>query len=169
LRLLKTLAHGMESIITHVSRASNVIGIISVGILTLLITSDVLGRFLFNHPITGTIEISQYVMILAVYCSVAYCAMEEGHVSVNLVVSRLPQRIQGIIDFVTILVSLPALSLIVWASAEKLAFSWIRDEASVSLGIPVWPFRGILIFGMVMLCLVLLVKLVHLVASGVKK
>ena len=121
MRLLKTFAHGMESIITHVSRASNVIGIISVGILMLLITSDVLGRFLFNHPITGTIDISQYVMILAVYCAVAYCAMEEGHVSVNLIVSRFPQRIQAIIDSVTILISLPALSLIVWASAHMIS------------------------------------------------
>jgi len=135
----------------------------------LLVTSDVLGRFLFNRPVLGTAEISLNLMIIAVYCAVAYCALVKGHVGVDLLVSRLPRRGQAITDSVTVFGCLVLLSLIARASAETLVFSWTRREVSAMLDIPAWPFRAVLVIGVVMLCLVLLIDLVHLVTRVVKK
>jgi len=169
LRWLAALAKYIESAITKVSGAFNVIGVIAVGVLMLVITSDVLGRFIFNNPITGTVDISQYVMVIAVYLAVSYCALVKGHVSVDLIVAKFSQRGQAIIDSVTGFVSLVLFSLIAWQSVFILSESRNRGEASMTVGIPSWPFRAILLAGIVMLCLVLVVDLVHLVAKAVKK
>ena len=169
MRWLKTFAHRTESLVTRVSRVSNIIGVIAIAVLMLLVTSDVLGRFLFNRPILGAAEMSLYLMVIAVYCAVAYCALMKGHVAVDLLVSRLPRRGQAITDSVTGLGSLAFFSLIVWASVKALAFSFSRHEVSWLLDIPTWPFRAVLVIGVVMLCLVLLIDFVHLVTRVVKK
>lgn len=169
MRWLKTFAHRTESVVTQVSRVSNVIGIIGVGILMLLITADVLGRFLLNSPIKGAVDVNEYVMIIAVFCSVAYCAVVKGHVKVDMLVSRFPERGQAIIDSFTGIVSLVLLSLIVWSASAKLVHSWTRDEVSLTLAIPAWPFRAVFLIGIIMLCLVILTQFVHQVARVVKK
>ena len=166
---LKTLVYRTESAVTQVSRALNVIGIIGVATLMLLITSHVLGRYFFNRPITGTVDISQYVMIIAVFGSVAYCAVVRGHVSVDLLVSRFPHKAQAITDLITGLAGLALLSFMVWVSADKLMLSWARGEVSLTIGIPAWPFRTVLLIGIVMFALVLLIHIIRLVASLVKK
>ena len=169
MRWLEALAHHTESAVTQVSRAFNVIGVIAIGMLMLIIASDVLGRFLFNNPITGTVDYCEYVMVIAVYLAVSYCALVKGHVSVDLIVAKFSQRGQVIIDSVTGFVSLAFFSLIAWQSVSILFEARNRGEVSMTVGIPSWPFRAILLVGIVMLCLVLLIDLVHLVARIVRK
>jgi TRAP-type C4-dicarboxylate transport system permease small subunit len=169
LKGLTAIGHRIEVVVTQISRVLNVIGISSIGILMLMITADVIGRFLFDRPIMGTVDIAQYAMVVAVYCSVAYCAVVKGHVSVDLVVSRLPQRVQAAIDSVTHLFSLALFSLVAWGATRELVRSIGREEVSWTINIPTWPFRIVLITGVVMLYLVLLIDLFHMVAKVVKK
>lgn len=145
------------------------IGMTGVGMLMLLITSDVLGRFLFNSPVIGTADLSSYGMVIAVYCSVAYCALVKGHVSLDLIVAKFPQRGQAIIDSVTGFVSLAFFSLIIWRSVVSLMSSCERGEVSLTLQIPSWPFRIILVIGIVILCLVLLLDFFKLLVKAAKR
>lgn len=169
LRWLKTLAHRTESLVTRVSRVSNIIGVLAIAVLMLLVTSDVVGRFVFNQPVLGTAEMSMALMILAVYCAVAYCALVKGHVAVDLLFTRLPRRGQAITESVTVLGSLALFSLITWSSVNMLVFSFNRHEVTMMLDMPIWPFRAVLVIGAAMLCLVLLIDLVHQVTKAVKK
>lgn len=170
MRWLKTFAHGTESVVTRVSRALNIVAPICIGILMLLITADVVGRFFFKCPIPGTISISEYVFIGAVYFGVAYCAVVKSHVTVDVVASRLGERVRAIIDSVTGLFALAIFALLAWSSVAMVVYSQTTSEVSLDpLQIPVWPFRTIVVIGVVMLWMVLLTQLFHLVARGLKK
>jgi len=169
LRWLQASARHAESAVIQVSRVLNVIGVIAVGMLMLLITLHVLGRELFNAPITGITDICEFVMIIAVYCAVAYCAVVRGHISVDLIVSRFSERGQAITDTVTGFGSLAFFSLVAWSATSHVLVSHARGDSSLTWSIVTWPFRIVLLIGIVMLCLVLLVDFVHLVARLVKK
>ena len=170
MRSLKAFAHGAENAITRTSRALNVVGIAAVGVLMLLITSDVLGRALFNSPIPGTTSISEYVLVIAVYCSVAYCAMSKSHVNIELFVMRFPEKVQAAIHSFTSILGLGVLSVLVWRAVLMVAYSWSRGENSGDqLDLPVWPFRIVVVIGITMFCLVLITEIAHLIGKAVKK
>lgn len=169
MRWLKTFAHHTESAIIQLSRVLNVIGVIAVVTLMLLITSEVLMRFLFNRPITGITDICEFTMVIAVYCAVAYCALVKGHVSVDLIVSKFSERGRAITDSITGFGSLAFFSLMAWRAMFHLLEARTRGDSSMTWSIETWPFRTVLFIGIVMLCLVLLVDFVHLVAKVVKK
>ena len=166
MRSLKAFAQDAEKAIIQISRGLNVVGIAAVGVLMLLITSDVLGRALFNSPIPGTTSISEYVLVIAVFCSVAYCAISKSHVNIELFLARFPERVQAAIHSATSMLGLGVLSLAVWRSVLMVAHSWSRVETSGDqLDLAVWPFRIVVVIGITMFCLVLITEIVHLVAK----
>jgi TRAP-type C4-dicarboxylate transport system permease small subunit len=158
-----------EKVVVRVSKGMNVIGICSLGILMLLITSDVIGRYFFNRPLSATVDVAQFSMIIAVYFSVAYCAVIKGHVSVDMLVSKLPERFQRVIDLFTGLASLFLFFFVGWGASQQLLRSISRDEVSWTVGIPVWPFRLALLAGVLMLFLVLLIEIFHTISKVLKK
>lgn len=158
-----------ESAVIQISKILNIIGIIGVAALMLLITTDVLGRAFFGKPVTGAIDLSAYIMIVAVYCSVAYCAVKKGHVNIDLIASGYSPRVQIILDTITGFISLVVFSFMVWATTKQLLVSWTRGEKSYLLGTPAWPFRATLMIGIFMLCLVLLIDMIHLVVKVIRK
>jgi TRAP-type C4-dicarboxylate transport system permease small subunit len=148
----------------------NVIGIVASGFLMLVITADVVGRLLFSRPIPAIVSIAEYVLVIAVYCGVAYCGLVKGHVNIDLILPKLPERARVIINSVTSLASLAVLSVIVWRAALMVVDSRTSGEVSRdSLAMPVWPFRTVLVIGIAMFCLVLVIEIVHLVGKAVKK
>lgn len=167
---LKILGQRIEGVVTQTSKILNILGMICAAMLMLLICGDVLGRKLFNKPITGILSISQFTLVCAVFCSVAYCAILKGHVNVDMVVSRLKGKGQAILNLITGFISLALFFSLTWAATVASVNSWKRAEVSLDqLEIPVWPFRAVLVFGIIMLCLVLLINISHLIAKLMEK
>ncbi len=63
-----------------------------------LTTSDVIGRSFFNKPVTGTFEITKYMLVLLVLLAIAYTQQVKGHVRVPVFLSRMPLHAQLVID-----------------------------------------------------------------------
>ena len=62
---------------------------------------DVFLRYLFNSPILGSYELTEFMMAILVFGSVAYTMVVKGHVTVDLVITRLPARAQAILECIT--------------------------------------------------------------------
>ena len=58
----------------------------------ILTTCDVIGRYLFNLPITGAYEISEAMMVTVVFFFIGYAQAAKAHVAVDLVVKVLPGK-----------------------------------------------------------------------------
>jgi TRAP-type C4-dicarboxylate transport system permease small subunit len=58
----------------------------------LLTTADVMGRSFFRRPITGTYELSSYLLAVFILLGIAYTYQVGGHVRVTMFVSKLPDR-----------------------------------------------------------------------------
>ena len=83
-------------------------------LLMLIGASDVIGRYVFNHPIKGTLEFSQIMIAVIVFMSWGYVQRERGHVRLDFVINRFSPRARQITDITTSFVSLCIFGLIVW-------------------------------------------------------
>ena len=90
-----------NKILAAVASAYAVIGAISVALMMLHITADVIGKFVFNHPLPGTIPIvSQFYMVFATFLPLAMVERANSHISVEIIVQNFPKKMQ---DFIAML------------------------------------------------------------------
>jgi TRAP-type C4-dicarboxylate transport system permease small subunit len=138
-------------------------------IMMLLTAFDVIFRYIFNRPIAGSIELTEFMMATMVSFGIAYCAVLDGHVSVDIVVYLLPQKARTIIGTITTLLSLGLFLLITWQNLLYIKETLDSGLESPVLLLPVYPFIGAVAIGFGALCLVLLMNFFQLLSEAVKK
>lgn len=128
-----------------------------------LVTADVAGRYVFNKPIKGALEIAELMMVLLVFLAMSYCTLKAGHVVVDLVTSRLSSRTNAILNVVTSLASAVIVGFIAWQLGMK---GWREVVSSSSrltllLQIPEAPFYLVAAIGSLIACVELLIHSFH--------
>ena len=157
-----------ERIISSLSRALNLVGAGVLVIMMVLTVVNILVRPVFRS-ILGVPELVSYGFVIVVCFGLAYTAIIRGHVSVELVVSRFPPRVQAVIESITWLLSIGVFAIIAWQSAVYGWEQWLIGEYAPILEFPLIPFRCILVFGIAVLCLALLLNLFKSLAQVVRK
>jgi len=123
-----------------------------------LITVDVSLRKFLNMPILGSYEIVQYMMVVAISFGMAYCGLHRGHIHVELVINRLPRRARAVLGCITGFLSLAASIIVVWQAFVYVSQLHQGGKISPVLLIPVYPFAGIVAFGLALYVIVLLIN-----------
>jgi TRAP-type C4-dicarboxylate transport system permease small subunit len=119
----------------------------------LLTVADVILR-LFRRPILGTYEIVGLLGALVVAFAMPHTTLQGGHVSVEIVVSRLSPSVQSIVNLVTRTLSIILFALIAWE-----CFNYGNDlkaagEVSMTLCLPFYPVLYGIALAAVVVCLV---------------
>jgi TRAP-type C4-dicarboxylate transport system permease small subunit len=124
--------------------------------LMLITAVDVVGRDVFNHPIPGTVELSQYMLAVFILLGLAYAQQMKAHVAVSLFTSRLSNPVQLTFNIISSLLCLFISFIVAWQG-------WVVgiEERAVSdmLRVPQYPFRLLVALAAFLLCLELLVDL----------
>jgi len=166
------LSRAADSLNKWVRPAVGVLHSAGVGVLALLMlltASDVTLRYVFNRPIIGSYDLTEYMMAIVVSFGLAYCAFFKGHVRVDLVVSHFPQRVQAVIDSTTGLLSVTLFSLITWQSFVHMKLLFDCGLKSTVLLIPRFPFAGLVCMGSALLTIVLLANFLEFLSRAVRK
>ena len=101
--------------ITRISRGFNALAGAAVVVMMLLTCADVLLRLL-RRPIPGTYEIIGFLGTVVISFSLAYTSLEKGHIAVEILVEKLPRRVQVGVEAVTSLIGAALFALITWQS-----------------------------------------------------
>ena len=166
---LTKAANIMEKGLAPLTNIIGITGSIVIGFMMMVTVVDVVGRRLFNAPLLGSMDLTTFMMVVVVFFSIAHCQLVKGHVTIDLVVSRLPTRIQAIIN--SIMYSLFFL-LFVWITYQFYlrALEVMKNNiVSATLEIPVAPFYFVAFFGCALLSLLALMHLLSFLAGSVKK
>ncbi|HEV7414833.1 MAG TPA: TRAP transporter small permease [Tianweitania sediminis] len=82
-------------LLSFMAKFSSVIGTVCVVMMMLHVTADVVGRYVFNAPLTGTIVIvANYYMVLLVFFAIGVAEEKRAHISVEFLTDMMPQRAQ---------------------------------------------------------------------------
>jgi TRAP-type C4-dicarboxylate transport system permease small subunit len=130
---------------------------------------SVIMRYLFRKPILGAYEITELMMVVVIFCALAYTQVKKRHVSVDIMVSRLPIQIQCAIDSFVSLVGVGFFIVFTWRVYAYTEFIRLSGDTSVELGIPFFPFTLVIVISSGVLCLVLLVDLARSIATVARK
>ena len=136
-----------------------IISYAAAGVLALMMfltAADVLLRYIFNRPISGTMELTSYMMAVVVGFGLSYCAIKKGLISVEIFTSRFSPWIRVRLNCVTYFLSFCFFLLITWQSVHYIKLMFESHLVSAVLRIPAFPFIASLALGSLVFTLVLL-------------
>jgi TRAP-type C4-dicarboxylate transport system permease small subunit len=124
---------------------------------------DVVLRYLFNRPFSGSLEITEFAMSLIVFLGIAYCGFTGGHVAVDILDRPLQSPKLRFVPVLLTLASAALFAAIAWLTAAEALTSMQRVSNMVRW--PHWPFQMTVALGSGVYAVVLLVQTVELLRS----
>ena len=143
-----------------VEMASSILMYVSTGLLFVMLllgTADVLGRYLFNHPITGTQQVFEILLPGIVLLGWAYVQRTKSHVAVDIVYDRFPPRVKPIVALFITLLAMVISALIVWQGLLECMFNFQMGRMIRIINVPVYIPQLLVPFGAFSLFLVLII------------
>ncbi len=120
---------------------------------------DVVLRYVFNAPFSGSFEFTEFLMSAIVFLAIAYTGWTGGHVSVDLFEKWLDRPSLRFLPAIIALTGSVLFAVIAWqATRETIA---TIGQFSNMLRWPHYPFRFIVAFGAAMFALVLLIQAIQ--------
>ncbi|WP_084783241.1 TRAP transporter small permease [Bacillus dakarensis] len=102
-----------------------------------------------NHSIMGDYEIVQLLMIVVIMMGLPYVQQIKAHVSIGLIVDRLPKKIQKVLDVISYLLTFVVCELIGWVNIQVAIDYFVSYRTSLLLKVPLYPFLFIIGIGFI--------------------
>lgn len=126
---------------------------------------DVAGRYLFNKPVLGAYELTEFMVLILIFSFLGYAQNKKSHISVDLVMMFFPEKLKVFIEIFNHLACLLIMILIVWMGFEK-AYEMVgTGESSPNLSLPSYPFVFFLVAGCAVMCIEFIRDLVRIIKS----
>ena len=163
-RIAGALEKGVRPVVGVASR----IGAAVLAAMMFLTAVDVFLRYVFNRPIPGSYELTEFMMAILVFFALAYTQIHKGHVFVELVIDRFSTGLKAVINTAIYIISLALFAYMSWQLFVQTKAQHAGGLASASLLIPVYPFIFLAVLGVIFLSLVLLCDLLRFVAKALE-
>ena len=109
-------------------------------LLMLLTVVDVLGRYLFNRPVTGTFELTEMSMVLIVFLALGLAQHYQEHISLDLAYIYFPSWLKRATDLTVDLVNLVVVGAITWQLYNYFVRMRDGNYTTAVLQLPIHPF-----------------------------
>lgn len=117
---------------------------------------DVAGRVFFKKPISGSLELTEFMMGIMVAFGIAYTAFRKGHIRVDIVMQFASRKANLWMDIFAYGTSMVFFIFITWQTWLNALSVMNTKLASVVLLLPTYPFVFIVAIGSVCVVLILL-------------
>ena len=145
------------------------VGMGAMFVLMFLTVIHAIGRYGFNKPIKGLVEISSFMLVIIIFSSGAYTEVEKAHISIGTILDMLSDRAQAIIDSISYILSLGLCVVAFWYTIKQAIYYIDERYASLILGIPHYPFVFYVAVGWITLAAAILLRLLHFLPRTVRR
>ena len=146
---------------------ANSISQLFIFLMMLLITADVIGRYVFNSPVPGTYNISESMMVFIVFLAFASTQAKRQNIRIEIVTRRLSPRKRYPLDLIISLAGILFFGLICWQTWPLAIESWsMREYMSGPVSLPLYPSKLCLPIGSFLLVVQFLIDLVTTIGKG---
>ena len=134
---------------------------LAIALMMFHVTADVVGRYLFNTPLPGTLTVvAYYYMLIAAFLPLAFAEQKNAHISVEVVTDMMPAFLQKHLAGLVLLLSASVFGLLTartWQEARtKHDIGAMVSQGDAAL--PVWPTAYALPVGCGLMTLVVVYK-----------
>lgn len=155
----------VEKSIQWIIEASSIVGVAILLAMMMMTVADVVMRYFFHRPIIGSMEISIILMVCVVFLCMAWCALNDGHISVDIITGRLSKKSRAILNSFDNILTFALALLIAWRSLLEAMSVKEMEVTSPLLGIPRYPFVFVTAFGFLLLFFAALILFLRNVKS----
>jgi len=153
-RLIEGTGKGLYPIVRFMDRITWVV----LFFMMCMTSADVILRKTLNRSILGSVEITELLLTVVIFCALAQCQVNNGHIQVDLIYKKLSPRLQKFCNLITQSLCTVLFVLITIGTYRHGMEMREWSEVSLDLEIPIYPFVYIASFGCALLAIVLLLK-----------
>jgi TRAP-type C4-dicarboxylate transport system permease small subunit len=135
--------------------AACAVAVVALAGLVLVTVVDVAGRYLFNKPLFGAVEISEFLLVFVGFGGLAYAEQRRAHITVDFFITALPQRVQAWLDSMASLLGAVFWVIVAWRAIDHAVKIREAAEVSINLAIVTWPFYLAVAIGSILFALLL--------------
>lgn len=139
--------------LTRITNTFQFVAITLLIAMTLLISIDVVGRYVFDRPLPGTLElVSNFAMPLMIFLTAAHCYRSGGLINIDLVPGRLKGRARTAVNFVAMGFT-TLIAVVLTYSAGRHAFLAF-EQGSIQSGhfeYKAWPIYAVIFLGLALM------------------
>ena len=157
-----------RKVVNTISAATSGAGQILLGLVGLVLVSGVVIRF-FGHAFSGSYDLVQIMIVVAVAFAFVDCEQRNRHAKAEVLVDRLRPRMRAWFESITTLCSLFYWGVLAYSGWLLALRKFADQEETDMLKVPIAPFRGAWLLGLVLMCVILLTKLAQHIKQGVSK
>lgn len=135
-------------------------------LMVLNVTWQVASRYVFKNPSSFTDELSRYMLIWVGMLGAAYVAGKNEHLAIDIILTSLKEKLQKkVLVLVSVLVMAFALTVMVIGGSNLVYITFILDQKSAALQIPLAYVYGIIPFSGLLVAYYQVFTIVHLTQS----
>jgi TRAP-type C4-dicarboxylate transport system permease small subunit len=147
--------------------AASAVAIAALAALASVTVLDVAGRYLFNKPLFGAIEMSEFLMAILSFGGLALAELRNSHITVDFFLGALPQRARAWLEAAGAVLGIVFWGFVSWRATVHAHRIWEAGEVSANLTIPTWPFYLAVTVGCGLLAIALIGRVIRYVRIGI--
>ncbi|MBX3575059.1 MAG: TRAP transporter small permease [Mesorhizobium sp.] len=157
------------SVLNRIIDATMIIGAAAVALMMLHIAIDVIAKFVFQTPLSGTLEIvSNYYMIVVAFIPLAFAERSNAHISVEVAVENFPSGIKHYLSLFALIFSIAVFAAFAWqgfveAERARASGTFMIEQ---NIKILIWPAKYLLPVGAGLMAITQIAKLVIAIRGG---
>lgn len=118
----------------------------------LLVVANAVLRYAINVPVTGALEITEAMLCVLIFLSLALTQYEGGHIHVTLLVKRLRPRVRKLLGLAAMLFGF---AFFAWCSSATWQFAMkslaLGEQEWGAIQFPIYPIKFVVFFGILLL------------------
>ena len=145
------------------------ISMISLFVLMLLTTINVTIRKLSLGGIPDSLDFTELLLVLIIYCSMAFLESEKGHIRVDMFLIMFPDKIKRYVEAFWYLLSSGTLFLFFYAMFSDIGSTYKSGAATQVLHVPEWPFTVVVTVAIFLYAVTVTLHLIELLTGDEAK
>lgn len=134
-----SVPHRLDALVGRVCDGLARAGALVLAVMMVMTFADVAGRYAFNSPIVGAVEMTELCMGLLVFLGLAFTTRAGAHIAVDLVTARLPAPWRRRLEVFIQLASTLIVGLMSW-QLWRIAADTVADNLLTQVWeLPVYP------------------------------
>ncbi len=151
----------MRSIV-WVTTASGLVSGVMVFLTMVIVLVEVAGRYVFHHAPMVADEMGSYLLVFIIFVGLGYTFRENGHIAIELIVSRLPSKVSETLRLATLSIALIVSVLLTKSFFDLSIYSYTLRLKSVSwLMTPQYLPQVFMGIGASILCMQLIAEIIE--------
>jgi tripartite ATP-independent transporter DctM subunit len=145
-----------EKAIYTSSKTLHYVASVVLTMMMLLTAFDVIFRYFLNAPITGALELIEFMMAITLTFAFAWAVVQKDHISIDLLTARFSSKVNAFLKTTTNVFAVGLLVIITWQSLLRAHYVQVNGYVTQSLYIPEYPFVYAAAFGFGVFCLMMI-------------